>query len=382
MIIRLRDGAKLFGVCVIAFCAVYVCALFLNYHADLNALDAGQLPEQALLFFQAQVSTARAVCWLSGGCLLATSVVTLSFYIRHYIAAHRSQLGILKAMGYSAGRIAGHFWVFGLTTLIGTGIGFSGAWLTMPAFYRVQNQEHVLPEFLPQFHPELLLWLVILPAGLFALLAVGCAWRELRDETIRLLKGDSLEKRRGRPRASRGEETLPFLWQMRKNTLRSRKSLAFFILFAAFCFSSLIQMGLSMKDLASQMMGAIMLLIGIMLSLTTLLLAVPTVVQENAKSIAVMRAFGYSHGECCRALLGGYRPMGYLGFLLGTVYQYALLKLMVTVVFRDIAGVPAYGFRLPLMLGTLAVYLVLYECIMLVCANRIRKISVKEIMAE
>lgn len=169
---------------------------------------------------------------------------------------------------------------------------------------------------------------------------------------------------------------------MRKNTLRSRKSLAFFILFAAFCFSSLIQMGLSMKDLASQMMGAIMLLIGIMLSLTTLLLAVPTVVQENAKSIAVMRAFGYSHGECCRALLGGYRPMGYLGFLLGTVYQYALLKLMVTVVFRDIAGVPAYGFRLPLMLGTLAVYLVLYECIMLVCANRIRKISVKEIMAE
>ena len=37
MVIRLKDTAKLFGITIIACCAVFVCTLFLSYNIDLAA---------------------------------------------------------------------------------------------------------------------------------------------------------------------------------------------------------------------------------------------------------------------------------------------------------------------------------------------------------
>ena len=85
------------------------------------------------------------------------------------------------------------------------------------------------------------------------------------------------------------------------------------------------QMSFSMKDLSSEMMGVMMLVIGLVLAFTTLFLAITTVINGNTKTIAMMRVFGYSQKECCRAILGGYRPLSYIGFIIGTVYQYGLL---------------------------------------------------------
>lgn len=75
-----------------------------------------------------------------------------------------------------------------------------------------------------------------------------------------------------------------------------------------------------MKDLSSFMIGAMIMLIGLFLSFTTLFLAITTVINGNTKTIAMMRVFGYSQKECSRALLGGYRPLSYIGFAIGTVY--------------------------------------------------------------
>lgn len=74
--------------------------------------------------------------------------------------------------------------------------------------------------------------------------------------------------------------------------------------------------------------------------------------------------------------------MAYIGFLLGTVYQYALLRMMVDIVFRDIADVPAYEFDFRAMCFSLAAFTVIYETVMYVYAKKIKRISVKEIMAE
>lgn len=38
MVIRLKDTAKLFGITIIACCAVFVCTLFLSYNIDLAAI--------------------------------------------------------------------------------------------------------------------------------------------------------------------------------------------------------------------------------------------------------------------------------------------------------------------------------------------------------
>ena len=142
------------------------------------------------------------------------------------------------------------------------------------------------------------------------------------------------------------------------------------------------QMSFSMKDLSSEMMGAMMLIIGLVLAFTTLFLAITTVINGNIKTIAMMRVFGYSQKDCCRSILGGYRLMSYIGFAIGTVYQYVLLRIMVDIVFKDIEGVPIYKFDFPVMLISLVVFIMIYEILMLVYSEKIKKISIKEIMIE
>lgn len=379
MVIGIKDAAKLLGISVISCCAVLVCTMFLNFYFDVVQVEDRVAPGQAMILYQAQVSTAKVVCLVTGGCLLLTSVVMLFFYVKHYIDTHKKELGILKALGYSDFKVAVPFWVFGISVLIGTAAGFGGAFLLMPKFYELQNAEGLLPEISIRFHWQVFLFFVVLPTAAFALLAVLYACRKLGRPTILLLRDD--------PGASPGkagrweDRERPFLEDVRKITLRSKKTLAFFILFASFCYSAMTQMSFSMKDLSSEMMGIMMLVIGLVLAFATLFLAITTVVRGNTKAIAMMRVFGYSHKECCQALLGGYRPLGYVGFVIGTVYQYGLLRVMVDVVFRDMEGVPVYEFDVPMMLLSLVSFLVVYEAIMFCYAGRIKKVSVKEVMS-
>ena len=130
------------------------------------------------------------------------------------------------------------------------------------------------------------------------------------------------------------------------------------------------------------MMGVMMLVIGLVLAFTTLFLAITTVINGNTKTIAMMRVFGYSQKECCRAILGGYRPLSYIGFIIGTVYQYGLLRLMVDIVFKDVEGVPTYKFDFHTMLISLACFITIYEIMMYIYSEKIKKISIKEIMIE
>lgn len=142
------------------------------------------------------------------------------------------------------------------------------------------------------------------------------------------------------------------------------------------------QMSFIMKDLSSEMMGAMMLMIGLTLAFTTLFLAITTVINGNTKTIAMMRVFGYTQKECCKAILSGYRPMSYIGFAIGTLYQYVLLRIMVDIVFKEVEGVPDYEFDFPMMLISLAVFVMIYESLMYMYSRRIKKISIKEIMIE
>lgn len=382
MVVGIKDAAKLIGISIISCCAVLVCAMFLNFHADIVGIKDNITSEQAMVFYDAQVSTSRVVCAVSGGCLLITSVIMLIFYIKHYIDTHKKGLGILKALGYSNMRIAKNFCVFGLSVLIGAALGFGGAFLLMPTFYSLQNEDKILPEIPLRFHPELLVFLVILPTVVFAILSVCFAAHALKKPALALLKDSVRTSAKTHKTKAEKDTGGSFIGDLKKTTLKSRKSLVFFMVFASFCFSAMTQMSAAMRELSSFMMGAMILLIGLVLAFTTLFIAITTVIRGNTKTIAMMRVFGYSQKECCKALLGGYRPLGYIGFAVGTVYQYALLRIMVDIVFKDIEGVPEYKFDLPVMLLSLAVFIVFYEIVMYAYSERIKKISVKEIMLE
>ena len=134
MLVGIKDGVKLFGISVMAGCAVLICTMFVNFYLDILHIEELVTSDAARVFYQAQVSTARVVCLVSGGCLLITSAVMLCFYIKHYIDVHKKELGILKALGYARLRIAGHFWVFGVSIFTGAVLGFCGAFVQKHLF--------------------------------------------------------------------------------------------------------------------------------------------------------------------------------------------------------------------------------------------------------
>ena len=382
MLIGFKTISKLIGTSIIACCAVLVCTMFLNFYFDIQLIENEITSEVSMFFYNAQVSTAKVICLVSGGCLLLTSIVMLFFYIKHYIDTHKKELGILKALGYSNLKIAKNFWVFGISAFIGTAVGFGGAFLIMPWFYALQNKDNILPEITINFHPSLLIYFVILPTVCFSMLSVCYAWHQLKRPVMLLLKNHLQAASKKTKHRTKESKEVSFIEDLQRNTLKSKKALVFFIIFASFCFSDMTQMSFCMKDLSSEMMGVMMLIIGLVLAFTTLFLAITAIINGNTQTIAMMRVFGYSQKECCRAILGGYRPLSYIGFAMGTVYQYGLLRLMVDVVFKTVESVPAYKFDFPVMLMSLAAFAVIYEILMYVYSEKIKKISIKEIMIE
>lgn len=378
MIINYKDTFKMVGITIISFCAIFVCTLFLNYNLDLTQIESEVTSPEAAGLYDALKMTGTVVAGVSGGCLLLTTVVLLCFYIGHYIDTHKKELGILKALGYARLILAKEFWLFGLHVLIGSAFGYLGAHLLMPKFYETQNDTGLLPDFAVKFHPGLCSLLVVLPSVFFALLAVSYSYFKLRAPALELLR----EKTNSNVKVAKKDSDLPFLKELRRSNLRQRKSLVFFITFAVFCFSSMTQMSSSMDELSSRMMAIMIVGIGFTLACVTLFIATSSVIKSNNKTILMMKVFGYGEHDCSNAVLGGYRPWAYLGFALGTVYQYALLKIMVTFVFADVADVPDYQFDVKAMLVTFVLFLVLYEGIMLLYMKRMRKSSLKEVMLE
>lgn len=379
MLIGIKDTVKLFGISIVACCAVFVCTLFLNYNIDLIGIKDEIVTEAGIAMYNAQISTGKVTAAVTGGCLVATSLVMLVFYIKNYVDTHGKELGILKALGHSDGSVAKHFAIFGVSVLFGCALGFILAFLYMPTFYQVQNAEGLFPDFTPQFHSLLTFLLTGMPTIGFTVLSVLYAYRKLKEPVSDLLR----EKREYKGKTKKNDERdAPFLKDLTKTTLKSKKTLVFFVAFSAFCFSAMVQMSMSMKKLSSENFAFMMIAIGLILAFMTLFLSLSSVVKGNEKTIAMMRVFGYEHAVCSRAILGGYRPFSFVGFAIGTVYQYALLKIMVTIVFADIENIPEYNFDVKAFFITLAAFIVVYELILYCYSLRIKKSSIKSIMSE
>ena len=381
MVIRSKDVFKLFGITIIACCAVFVCTLFLSYNIDLAAIEKEITTEAGMAMYRAQVLMGRVVAGVSGGCLIATSVVMLLFYVKNYIGTHGKELGILKALGYSDIKIARHFWIFGLSVFVGCAAGFAAGYFYLPTFYQKQapNTQTLIPALRAQFHPLLAFALVVAPTIAFAVISVLFAYLKLKRPVLDLLR----ERQNVKAKIGRdGKESTPFLKDLRGVTLRSKKSLVFFVAFSAFCFSAMVQMSFSMNELAGETFAVMVLSIGLSLAFVTLFLSLSSVVRGNTKTIAMMRVFGYDDTACSRYILGAYRPVAYIGFAIGTGYQYGLLRLMVSVVFADIENVPEYGFDLKALIVTLMLFVLTYELVMYLYSRSIKRLSIKSIMLE
>ncbi|MDR0326626.1 MAG: ABC transporter permease [Oscillospiraceae bacterium] len=380
MIIRPKDAAKLIGVLIMCACAVLPCALFMNSNIDMARIRDQVTTPEAISLYDATIATGNVTMAVAGGALALTTIVMLLFYIKHYIDTHKSDLGILKALGYSNWSIARGFWVFGLSVFAGAAIGYGIAWAMMPAFYREMRSGGILPDTPLHFNPEVAIYLIVLPTLAFALLSVLYSYRKLRRPALELIRGKA--KPRKAKQKDRRVSELPFLRDLKQSTVRSRPSLTFFIGFAAFCYADMVQMSFAMPEMASDMMAIMMLMIGLALAFTTLFIAITTVIKGNSKTLAMLRVFGYSDRECGNAILNGYRPAACIGFIIGTAYQYGLMQMMFALVFNDTLDIPGYGFDIPALIIALVSFAMLYEAIMFLYTKRIKRIPLKEVMLE
>ena len=379
MVISYRDALKVVGIIIVCCCAVFVCTLFLNYNLDLCGIEGELTTPAAVAMYYAQIDMGRVTVGVTGGCLVATSAIMLVAYIKNYIDSHGRELGILKAIGHSRISVAKHFVVFGLGTLVGCIIGYVAAYIYLPAFYRTQNADGLFPDMPVTFHPELFIVLTLAPAAVFSAIAVLYAFMRLKTPVLDLMR----EKREYAVNMRQGKgQKRTFLKEVAVATLKGKKSHIFFVAFSAFCFSAMVQMAISMTEIASQTFSWMIGGIGLILAFTTIFMALSGVVRGNAKAIAMMHAFGYSDGECRRAILGAYRPISYIGFVVGSVYQYALLKLIITFVFAGVDNIPDYNFSWSALLITFAAFVLTYELIMYVYSLKLKSLSLKSLMLE
>ena len=371
MIISIKDGLKLFGVAIVVACAVFVSTFFLNYYMDCR-LIAASVPQESEALYEAQQLSAKFICLITGGVLAVITVFLIAFYTALFINERRRTIGALKAMGYSGGRIALGFWTFGFSVFLGAALGHGLGYALAPSIYAIMSDG--LFKVPLHYHAALTAGLVAAPTIVFSLVAVLCAYLKLRAPVMTLLRGKT-EKFRMR-KVKEGKRS--FLIETFLKTPAAHKALSFFIAFAAFCFAALLQMSWSMKDLSSLTMGLIMLVIGLTLALTAFLLSMTALTRANAKMVALMKAHGYTFFEYGNAVLGGFRLFAYIGFAIGTAYQYGLLRLMVDLVFHSVEAVPEYSFDVGAFFVTLAAFIVLYEAAMLYYTYRIGKDNVRK----
>ena len=375
--ISIKDIIKTIGIIAMTLCAAFISTLFLNYMIDLKCISNLITTSEMQSFYDAQLMTSKVVVGVTGGCLLLTTIVTLFFYIKIYIDNHKSEFGILKALGYSNFSVSKKFSIFGLSVFIGTSLGYIMSLLMMDYYYEVQLEDGFLPIFKPTYHFELFIYLVIIPTIIFGLLSVLYANRILKRPALDLIKGSEKIK----IKKIKNDDKKTFLKQLKISTFKQKKSLMFFIGFSVFCFANLIQMGFSMDELASPLMKWMMYIIGIVLSAVTMLLAMNTLIKNQKKNIGMMRVFGYQMKKCRKYILDSYRIVSYIGFALGTIYQYVLLKIMIEVVFKDVET-PEYTFNIKLFFVTLGIFIIMYELLIRYYSKKLNKIPIKEIMLD
>ena len=377
----IKDLYRLVVVSIISFCAVFVTNLFLNFYLDISLLDQTNWLPEIQAAYDAQVAISWLIASVSGAVLSLTSMLLLFFYIRQFIDQHKPELGILKAMGYKNWEISRKFWIFSLPVGLGTGVGYLSSFAMMPHFYQLRNQSGVLPEITIMQHWSLFLFLVVLPTLAFTALAVLCASYYLRLPALDLLKRVSSSQKLPKRKAEKKiRKDRPFLKDLSASLLWSRKLLIFFVIFGSMCFSAMIQLSFGMKELTDETIQIMMMSIGTVLSVAILYLSLGVLLQENQETLAIMKVFGYSRNECHKSLFAPYRFLAFLGFVLGTGYQYGIMQLLLRLMEKSIAQKVEYDFDFGVCLMTLLIFTLVYEGFIYLSSRKIDQLTIKQVM--
>ena len=144
----------------------------------------------------------------------------------------------------------------------------------------------------------------------------------------------------------------------------------------------MIQMAFGMRDFVDGTIRIMMMVIGVILSLSILLISLEVIASSNIKNIAILNIMGFSKSECSKIVLSGYRVVAYIGFAVGTVYQYFLIRALLKVLSKKLDSETTYNFDLISVIGSFIAFVLIYEIFILYYSNKIKGLNVKKIMME
>ncbi|MDL2292552.1 hypothetical protein LJC17_03070 [Acholeplasma sp. OttesenSCG-928-E16] len=366
---------------IMAFCAIFVVFIFTNYKIDLIAINKNIVGEVERSVYDSKIVMNNIIILCCAVFLGGLTVLMMLFSVRNYLKENEPQLGILKALGYRNIYIAVRNSKTSISILIGSGLAYISGLLFLPTFYKAFDGDIDILNILPVFHIELLFFYVIMPFIFFFGLSIFYNAILLRKNALDMIKQKGKIKVRKRVYKSKNKER-SFLIEYKKSNLKNSMSLIIFVFLAAFCYSAEIQMAVSMLELESAVLFSVIIgVIGILIGLSVLFISISFVIDKNKKNISMFNAFGYTNKESTMVFLDGFRKYSYIGFVIGTGYQYMLLKLMYDVIFNASDYGVHYRFSVLGLIIALASFIILYEGLIFIYKKKLQAISLKQIMS-
>lgn len=369
--IRIKSIIKAFGGTIVVFCACFVTYLFQSLRLDLQKLDISEFSAEQKSLYDAQINQSNIMLAVALGILGTFAVITLFFSISKYIKENQQNMGILKAMGYKRERIAVEFTKFSINAFLGALLAIIFGVLFQKIFYQEVFANSVLPTLSVSYSPILLLTILLIPSLVFAVAAFLIAFIKLSRRPLEMIKG-------GKTRHNRTiKEKKTYLKTLRSTMLKNHISLVIFVGFAALCFGASVQMSFSLNQFdTSPLFFWMMFLIGLLLGVSILYLAFGFTYSENREYISLMKGYGYYDKEIIKCLYGGYLLVSVIGFVIGTFYQFGLLKLII-LVFGDSVEAE-YNFSFLGLLYTLLIFIPIYLLINGYYFWKLKKSSIRD----
>ena len=154
----------------------------------------------------------------------------------------------------------------------------------------------------------------------------------------------------------------------------------FFVVFGSMCFAAMVQLSFGLRDYTDDIIQTMMIMIGLVLSFSILFLSLGIVVSESRETLALMKAFGYTDRECQSHILAPYRFWAYLGFALGTAYQYGIMEILIGVIKDTVPEKIEHNFDWNVCFWTLLGFAVVYESLFYLSNRKLQKQTIKEVL--
>lgn len=194
------------------------------------------------------------ICLLSAVCILVfTVIILLTTTIIQNINETKSDMGILKALGYTTTQIAKKYLIIGVFVLVGGVIGYGMSSIISPLFINRINAAFLVPDIPQNFNGLQFILFIIMPALCFSILAFGLAVFTLRKPPLEMIyKTETIKVNIFVKKRQKRRKTKPFRKTVFRSIITNNILLVFLAMLTGFMVSANLQIAFSLQAMADK----------------------------------------------------------------------------------------------------------------------------------